>query len=304
MPPRRRGAKAASGVGRPGVNSQNPLSRYDDTPVQVGAEMFLQLGMAEEEAEAFADFDPGIQGEIIFQQMQHRDVEFGKPEAAAQRAQYTARVAAATEAERTELVLGTLRTTRVRNHFKAQLEAGVSPNLRVADEEFGGRKATLPILCLAARYGWVEGVEVLLAAGADAKAFCTTTGGTALHNAATQSEPQFLRCATLLIEAGCPLDALMSMEVPRSSPSYKLQSPALHMAVIEGDPRMVKLLLDAGANVDAANRRGETALIIAAFIGAEEVKAVLLAAGADKTLKDAEGHTAAQVEAGAGFGRR
>ena len=224
MPPRRRGAKAASGVGRPGVNSQNPLSRYDDTPVQVGAEMFLQLGMHAEDAEFFADFDPGIQGEIIFQQMQHRDVEFGKPEAAAQRAQYTARVAAATEAERTELVLGTLRTTRVRNHFKAQLEAGVSPNLRVADEEFGGRKATLPILCLAARYGWVEGVEVLL--------------------------------------------------------------------------------LDAGANVDAANRRGETALIIAAFIGAEEVKAVLLAAGADKTLKDAEGHTAAQVEAGAGFGRR
>jgi ankyrin repeat protein len=218
------------------------------------------------------------------------------------------------------------------NHFKCQLEAGLLPNTRVVrfqrqhatqldllsawhfiltllptqvDEEFGGRRATTPILCIAARYGWVPVVEMLLEAGADAKAVCTTTGGTALHNAATQSEPNYLRTAQLLIDAGCPLEALMSMEMPRGSPSYKLQSPALHMAVLEGDPRMVTLLLDAGADINARNRRGETALIIAAYVGAEEVSRVLLARGADATLKDGEGRTAKQIEEDeGGFGRR
>ena len=179
----------------------------------------------------------------------------------------------------------------------------MSPNLRVADKEFGGRKATLPILCIAARYGWPEGIEVLLQAGADATAFCTTTGATALHNAATQSSPEYLRCAELLIQAGCPLDAKMSMEVSRWWPSHNLQSPALHVAVLERDPRMVQLLLDAGCDVNATNRRGETALIIAAFVGAQEVKEVLLAVGADESLRDEAGRTAAEVEAAGGLGR-
>lgn len=57
---------------------------------------------------------------------------------------------------------------------------------------------------------------------------------------------------------------------------------ALHWSARNGDPSLVRLLLDAGADVHAGTRIGRyTALHMAGEVGAGEVVALLLAAGAD-----------------------
>ena len=54
----------------------------------------------------------------------------------------------------------------------------------------------------------------------------------------------------------------------------------------------VKLLLDAGADINFQNNDGSTALISAAFFGRPEVVEMLLAKDADKTIKNKYGATA------------
>ena len=67
-------------------------------------------------------------------------------------------------------------------------------------------------------------------------------------------------------------------------------------AALGGQPGVMQLLIDAGADVDAANEKGTTALILAAYTSAEpqfvECIKLLLKAGADKSIKDTFGQTA------------
>ena len=73
---------------------------------------------------------------------------------------------------------------------------------------------------------------------------------------------------------------------------------ALHLAAIEGHPEVVKLLLEEGADKDAATVEGQLtvggqkALHLAALHGRSEVVKLLLEAGADKDAVDLEGRTA------------
>ena len=67
---------------------------------------------------------------------------------------------------------------------------------------------------------------------------------------------------------------------------------ALHFAAVQGHSAVVKLLLEAGADKDAANNLGITALHSAAESGHIEVVKLLLAAGADKDKADSEERTA------------
>ncbi|XP_054290850.1 ankyrin repeat domain-containing protein 39-like [Macrosteles quadrilineatus] len=68
---------------------------------------------------------------------------------------------------------------------------------------------------------------------------------------------------------------------------------ALHYAVRRGDTEMCRLLLSAGANINAVTRAGQaTALHRAAMSGRVEVVKLLIASGADVKLKDTEGRTA------------
>jgi ankyrin repeat protein len=63
----------------------------------------------------------------------------------------------------------------------------------------------------------------------------------------------------------------------------------------------VKLLLDKGANVNVKeNRNGATPLIVAAFEGNKEVIEQLLAKGADIDAKDNEGNTALSLASARG----
>ena len=58
---------------------------------------------------------------------------------------------------------------------------------------------------------------------------------------------------------------------------------------------VLALLIDHGARINEKDNRGRTALMIAASLGHERAVDVLIARGADKTLRDATGKTAADL---------
>ena len=60
---------------------------------------------------------------------------------------------------------------------------------------------------------------------------------------------------------------------------------------------VVKLLLDAGAPIDAIDNRGRTALMMAAEVNDAAVIEVLLGRGADRTIIDKSGKQAADFAA-------
>jgi len=84
-----------------------------------------------------------------------------------------------------------------------------------------------------------------------------------------------------LIAAGADVNALTKSQF----------ATALHVAVMQRRTDMLKVLIDAGANIGAANYSGMTALHFAAHRGVQDAVEVLLAAGAAHSLKDAAGHT-------------
>jgi ankyrin repeat protein len=64
----------------------------------------------------------------------------------------------------------------------------------------------------------------------------------------------------------------------------------------------LKLFLDHGADVDAFNAQGQTALHVAAGRGADDVIRLLASRGATLNLKDKQGHTPLEIASGAGGG--
>jgi len=80
----------------------------------------------------------------------------------------------------------------------------------------------------------------------------------------------------------------------------RLQVTPLHAAVFGSRARYVEGLLRRGADVNATQPGGFTALHGAAQNGAEDVIAILLAAGADRRMRTDDGRTAADVARDAG----
>lgn len=70
----------------------------------------------------------------------------------------------------------------------------------------------------------------------------------------------------------------------RDAPTAAGSTP-LHLAAMNGDPGPLKVLLAAGARVDARDREGATPLHMAAYASRTENGRLLLAAGADPKLK-------------------
>lgn len=128
-------------------------------------------------------------------------------------------------------------------------------------------------LAFAAMTGDLASVQLLLAHGADPKA------DTSLSEGVTFGHPEVVRA---LVAAGA------SVKVAESS-GINL----LHWATIANRPAVIPVLVAAGVPLNATDERGFTPLMYAATIdfGDDEVMKALLAAGADRTVRNAEGRT-------------
>ncbi|EEP77938.1 predicted protein [Uncinocarpus reesii 1704] len=125
-------------------------------------------------------------------------------------------------------------------------------------------------LMMAAESGYTDAVRFLLEEGADAN-IRECGQRTALWYAINRvHEPAI----TLLIEYGADVNASVYGVTPTM------------LAIERGSMAIVKLLLDAGANMDAQDYHGQTALHISALNGQGEILKLLAEKGADLTIVD------------------
>src|SRR6266849_2975712 len=157
---------------------------------------------------------------------------------------------------------------------------------RGADVKLAGRSGVTPVAAAAYR-GNNTIVEDLLAHGADDRA-ADQTGKPPIVYAAAGAQLDVvtrLLVRNIDINARYPNDLTLLMWA--SGPDEKApETEAI---------KVVSYLLDAGAHIDDRDARGRTALMIAAEGGRAEIAKLLLARGADRSLKDKAGKSAADL---------
>jgi ankyrin repeat protein len=157
---------------------------------------------------------------------------------------------------------------------------------RGADVNLAGRSGVTPVAAAAYR-GNNTIVEELLTHGADDRA-PDQTGKPPIVYAAAGARFDIVKrllARNLDINSRYPNDLTLLMWA--SGPDEKApEAEAI---------KVVSCLLDAGAHIDDRDARGRTALMIAAEGGRAEIANLLLARGADPSLKDKAGKTAADL---------
>src|SRR2546426_5765172 len=135
--------------------------------------------------------------------------------------------------------------------------------------------AEVSALMIAAQFGHLDCVDLLLEKGADAN--FASESGNALHFAAFTDRKDVGR---LLIERGVNVNATGKRIASfRNNPGL---TPLMYAAMTErNDPALVQLLIDRGANVNARTPSGDTALSLAQQRGETKIVAALRAAGAE-----------------------
>ncbi|HYM21688.1 MAG TPA: YbhB/YbcL family Raf kinase inhibitor-like protein [Vicinamibacterales bacterium] len=146
-------------------------------------------------------------------------------------------------------------------------------------------------------------VEALLAAGADVAAV-DAGGGTALTYAASQghaaavaalqkhgAKPTALEL-TMAAQACQPEMVATMLEAGLAANGVEGRTPPIVAAAGENCVDVVRLLLDRGANINAADRDGWTALIKASEAGNFELAQLLVQRGADIEIADSAGRKA------------
>lgn len=179
------------------------------------------------------------------------------------------------------------------NYARNQNDAAVIVALKKAgakDEQvYAGLNADESLL-KAARTGDVIKVEQLLADGADPNS-ANKNGVLPLLAAAFEGQPKTVRALVEggaevnLVPAGLSQFALSKSHAPLSERELMEAAArgdtALHAAVRQGHPRVVRYLLEHDARASLANRHGETPLLVAAGNGNVGLVKLLLANAAD-----------------------
>lgn len=170
-------------------------------------------------------------------------------------------------------------------------------------------------LMAAARSGDAASIRLLIAAGADANAAETSLGETALMWAAAEDHPDAIRA---LVEGGADPD--MTSRVLDLAPMDWVQVgmvstvlpvggwAPLMFAARENAQAAALALVEQGANPDARDPDGNTALLLALANDHYDLAVLLLEAGADPNVPDRTGMNALyaavdRVTAGPDFGR-
>ncbi|ABM62608.1 ankyrin repeat domain-containing protein [Halorhodospira halophila] len=168
------------------------------------------------------------------------------------------------------------------------LEQGVDPDVNVRGGDAEGRT----LLMEAARLGYREVVEDLLAAGADAGSV-DEYGADALWHAAVGYVSAGDERAGLERDADRSetVQALLDAGVAPGG-GDRHDFAAIHAAAAWADAEAVEALLDAGAGLEQTDRNGRTPLIFAAQAGNEATLSALLARGSDPRAVDRIGATA------------
>jgi ankyrin repeat protein len=143
----------------------------------------------------------------------------------------------------------------------------------------------------ASSLGRVERLRQMLAAQPGLATAFSPDGFTALHYPAFFGGPDAAESARVLLEAGADPSA-------RSTNDFWVLP--LHSAASGAHPEIVELLLAAGADPDAPQRHGWTPLHAAAQNGDPRSLDALIAAGADVTVRNEDGHSAADLARSAG----
>jgi ankyrin repeat protein len=121
--------------------------------------------------------------------------------------------------------------------------------------------------------------EFLMQRGADVNAK-DKWGNTSLYLAIRNDDSDIMN---ILIANGAEVDIKHTRG--------ETEETALHYAAITGRTEAVKLLLEAGANINDKNDKGQTALHLAVDSADGDIVELLLSKGADINAKDKQGHT-------------
>lgn len=179
----------------------------------------------------------------------------------------------------------------LRSDAKRNPRATTTPAPAVADTQATApRKAPgkdlADMLLDFARAGKVEPMREYFVAGYSAN-FSNERGDTPLILAAYHGHADAVRLILHQPDAG--LNQLNQMGFT-----------ALTGASFKGDLAIMRLLIDAGADVNATGSSGKTPLMFAALTNREAAAELLLASGADPAAKATDGSTAASLAAGQG----
>jgi len=170
-------------------------------------------------------------------------------------------------------------------------EAGRLPVVRLlvergAQVNLTGRTG-ITALSAAAYMGSLPIVQFLMEKGADPK-LIDTTQKTAIVYAAARG---FFPVVRLLLDQGIDVNAKYGNDLTALMWAAGYSAEAGVNDVVE----VMTLLIERGARLDEQDNRGRSALMIAAELGHTPAVDLLLAHGADKSLKDKQGKTAGDL---------
>lgn len=154
--------------------------------------------------------------------------------------------------------------------------SGVNVTTVLVKVKRGDASVDWTLLHAAAFFGHLEGLEVLVARGADLESR-TSFHYTPLHLAASNSRPEICR-------------RLVELKADVAS-TTNLQRSAISMASINADFEVVNALIQLGSPVDIQEVDGSTPIMSAATSGSVEVMEALVKAGATIQVKNLKAQT-------------